>query len=222
MQSDPRQEWERLTHLYAEMSDEELLELSGEFGNLTETAQQVLRDEMRKRRLPETAAKQTETSGNRQGSSMWSTSAGVLETGRDEALATEDRRPREYTWKVLLRECDSQEQASQMAEMLSGAGIESWIETSRNSWDDDGPRVLVAEDQLDEAQEIAARTIPQEIVAESQQTEEDFEPPRCPQCGAEDPLLLGVNPGNTWRCENCGAQWTDVTSVENAVRNPAG
>ncbi|MGC2298006.1 MAG: hypothetical protein WA476_04325 [Acidobacteriaceae bacterium] len=51
MQNDAAQEWQRLTSLYAEKSDEELLELAEDFGNLTETAQQVLRDEMRKRRL---------------------------------------------------------------------------------------------------------------------------------------------------------------------------
>jgi hypothetical protein len=51
MQSDSAAEWERLTRLYGEKSDEELLELAEDFGNLTETAQQVLRDEMKKRRL---------------------------------------------------------------------------------------------------------------------------------------------------------------------------
>jgi ribosomal protein L37AE/L43A len=37
----------------------------------------------------------------------------------------------------------------------------------------------------------------------------DFEPPVCPKCGAEDPLLESVDPLNTWLCEICGEQWTD-------------
>jgi transposase-like protein len=37
----------------------------------------------------------------------------------------------------------------------------------------------------------------------------EFEPPVCPDCGAEDPLLEDVNPRNAWLCERCGKQWTD-------------
>jgi hypothetical protein len=51
MQSDAGAEWERLTRIYAEKSDEELRELAEDFGNLTDVAQQVLRDEMKKRGL---------------------------------------------------------------------------------------------------------------------------------------------------------------------------
>ena len=51
MQSDTGAEWERLTQLYAEKSDEELRELTEDFGNLTDTARQVLREEMRKQGL---------------------------------------------------------------------------------------------------------------------------------------------------------------------------
>ena len=51
MQSDPALEWRRLTEHYREMSDEELRELAADFANLTETAQQVLAQEMRSRGL---------------------------------------------------------------------------------------------------------------------------------------------------------------------------
>ena len=44
-------DWQSLTKLYGEMSDEELLELDAQLGDLTEMAQQVLRDEMKKRGL---------------------------------------------------------------------------------------------------------------------------------------------------------------------------
>ena len=51
MQADPIAEWQRLTEHYREMSDEELGELACDFDDLTETAQQVLRSEMRSRGL---------------------------------------------------------------------------------------------------------------------------------------------------------------------------
>ena len=49
MQIDPMAEWTRLTQLYGEMGDLELRELDPR--DLTEVAQQVLRDELRKRGL---------------------------------------------------------------------------------------------------------------------------------------------------------------------------
>ena len=56
MQESPDQEWRRLGKHYAEMYDEELLELARDYKDLTETAQLVLRDEMKKRGLGEPLA----------------------------------------------------------------------------------------------------------------------------------------------------------------------
>ncbi|MFZ0394194.1 MAG: hypothetical protein WCF17_21135 [Terracidiphilus sp.] len=53
MQESPDQEWRRLTGHYAGMYDGELLELTHDYKSLTEMAQQVLRDEMKKRGLGE-------------------------------------------------------------------------------------------------------------------------------------------------------------------------
>ncbi|MGB6132700.1 MAG: hypothetical protein WCC14_04370 [Acidobacteriaceae bacterium] len=219
MQSDPRQEWERLTHLYGEMGDEELLEIAEDFGNLTETAQQVLRDELRKRRLPEPATKKQETEKDpRPMPGRWG-QAILGHAPQVSAGDNQDDRPREYTWKTLLCECEERERAWQISEVLKQAGIESWIEGPQSQDDLTWPRVMVAADQLNEARAIAARPIPQEIVDQSKVKEEEFEAPKCPKCGAEDPLLLGVDPANTWQCENCDALWTDVANVENAGRN---
>lgn len=52
----PDNEWRRLTEHYAGMYDEELLDLARDYKNLTEMAQQVLRDEMKKRGLGDPAA----------------------------------------------------------------------------------------------------------------------------------------------------------------------
>ena len=81
------------------------------------------------------------------------------------------------------------------------------------------PRILVAADQFDQAREIASQPIPQAIVEQSKMQVPDFEPPVCPSCGADDPILEGADPVNSWRCERCGKQWTDP--AEEANDSPA-
>src|SRR5579871_5916657 len=49
MQQDPMEEWRRLTALYGEMGDLEIHELTGQINDLTPNAQQILRDELKKR-----------------------------------------------------------------------------------------------------------------------------------------------------------------------------
>jgi hypothetical protein len=226
MEFDYAAEWQRLTEHYAEMSDEELRELAGQFGDLTEMAQQVLRDEMRKRRLGDPSAHR-EPEGLREetrrlGESRHAKAQGIVPPPQwDTALALpeEDDEPEqenedqghEYTWKTPLCECESRERAWQIYEMLRRAGIESWIEAPQQySTDLNGPRVIVAADQLDEARQIAAQPTPPDIVEESKLKVPEFESPRCPRCGASDPVLEDVDPCNAWSCEICGHQWTQA------------
>jgi hypothetical protein len=207
--SDSITDWQSLTQLYGEMGETELYELHAGIGDLTETAQQVLRDEMRKRGLSEQPAKQeipaaTALLTNRQWDGNNNSAADGDEAGQ----------PSEFTWKVLLCECEDQEQAWQIREVLRQAGIESWIEGLgyRVALDQSNPRIQVAADQLDEARRILANPIPQSIIDQSKMPAEEYEPPVCPSCGAADPVLEGVDPVNSWLCEGCGKQWTD--SVE--------
>jgi hypothetical protein len=225
MQTDPGTEWRRLTSLYAEKSDQELIDLSEDFGNLTDVAQQVLRDEMRRRKLDTPQLKPPPD--NRPVFGRW----GQAQTEQNPQSDAEDvdsendepDEPHEYTWKTLLCECGEREEAWQIAEVLKRAGIESWIDgpQSQDSLDVRLPRVIVAADRLEEARTIIARPIPQDIVDQSKEKVEDFVPPSCPKCKAADPLLESVNPSNSWRCENCGARWSDPLPVENAGQNPA-
>jgi hypothetical protein len=46
MQPDPVEEWRHLTALYIEMGDLEIRELATQINDLTETAKQILRDEL--------------------------------------------------------------------------------------------------------------------------------------------------------------------------------
>jgi len=132
--------------------------------------------------------------------------------------------PHDYTWKTPLCECDTQDEAWQLSEALKQAGIESWIDRPQaysprhaslvglpgfELIGMERPRVLVPADQLDQARAVAAQPIPREIVQASQMSTSEFKAPKCPACGAADPVLEAVEPENTWRCEQCGKEWAE-------------
>jgi hypothetical protein len=229
MYGNPAEEWQQLTEHYHKMWDEELNQLAEDFGNLTETAQQVLRNEMRNRGLrdplaPAAASRSPFRSvaspvAPRSSSTVDPVFAGsqLSAFGSQE----EDKSSHEYTWKTHLCACDTTKQAWQLSSALKRAGIESWVENASNGADIGCPRVLVAADQLDQAREVAARPIPPEVVEESQLEVPEFEPPQCPRCRAEDPVLESVDPANSWLCEACGKQWTDpAADADGAPEKP--
>jgi hypothetical protein len=236
MQIDPVAEWQRLTEFYRAKDDEELEELAEDFGNLTETAQDVLKTELRSRGLSLPAHNQQPDNAPAQalGDTRLPSSIDPDDFAPDSDDVSDadlDGEPAyEFTWKTPLYACDEASEAWQISEVLRRAGIESWIarKGARNVvvWDETmGGRiqVLVAADQLDEAREIAARPIPQDIVEESKDLDapvEDFVPPTCPQCHTEDPVLESSDPSNNWLCEACGARWSD--SVPDEGSEPAG
>lgn len=211
MKDNPVEEWRRLTEHYRAMSDEELYELEADFSGLTETAQQVLRNEMKVRGL-ETPRK-AEASTTLPAARRWELVSEAPEAEEDaEEAEEEDGGPREFTWKTVLCECNEAIEAWQLREVLRRAGIDSWVEGHRH--DLSNPRVLVAADQLEQAREIAARPIPQEILDEFNAPPEEYKPPVCPQCGAEDPVLESVDPVNSWLCESCGEQWSETAAEQ--------
>jgi hypothetical protein len=207
MEIDRVAEWQRLTEHYREMYDDELRNLAAEIADLTEVAQQVLRDEMKRRRLCEP----------REASQDAKSPTRIPAPGRDssfdlpngEGAAEESDLPVEFTWKTLLCECETSEEAWQIYQVLKRAGIESWIESPGSKFSASTPRVVVAADQLDQAREIAVRPIPQEIIDESRMEEPEYDLPSCPRCGAAEPTLESVDPVNRWSCEACGHQWTE-------------
>jgi hypothetical protein len=214
MHDDTIADWQRLTQLYSEMGDGELEALNDDIGDLTEVAQQVLRDEMKKRGLNEPSVPR----GAFESPERFVPSQSDAD---DDSLAEDDAEdeepPREFTWKTLLCECEEREEAWQIREALRQAGIESWMEGSGSQvWDGrSNPRILVAADQLEQAREIASQPIPQAIVDLSRMQVPDFEPPVCPSCGADDPILEGADPVNSWLCERCGKQWADPAEEAN-------
>jgi ribosomal protein L37AE/L43A len=219
MQANPIEEWQRLTELYREMGDGELEALDADKADLTEVAQQVLRDELRKRGLNEPRGTNEELNKpERFAAPRWTSHGGAPEDGD---ANEESEPPVEYTWKTPLCECEDRDEAWQIQLVLKDAGIESWIEGPgyRVGHDLFNPRIVVAADQLEKANEIISRPIPQEIVEQSRMDIPDYEPPVCPSCGAGEPVLESADPVNSWRCESCGRQWTE--QAEDAKECPA-
>ncbi|HEY1985926.1 MAG TPA: hypothetical protein VGG85_10975 [Terracidiphilus sp.] len=201
MIEDPVRYWQGITENYRQMGDAELRELAAGFGDLTDVAQQALRDEMRKRGLDVPQVPKGSS-----GALRWEPLSYRYHSAE---TPQETDRPVEFTWKTLLCECDTEEAALQIAMALEQAGIESWISRPSLKWGLDGPRVQVAADQLELAQAVLARPIPGQIIEESRQELPAFEAPHCPTCGGSDPVLVSVDPVNAWSCEACGAEWSD-------------
>jgi hypothetical protein len=247
MHFDQTQEWLRLAQEYRARSDEELLEIHRDFDDLTGVAQLVLAAELQSRGLDKKLAEEkrsaasTDSPWAKRGVSPFAERAkvafqgrqldGILGSGSAESVPDdEDGDPEsdeavEYTWKTVLCEGVEYDQAWQIWELLRRSGIESWIERpgsrSVRPWVSDhivgDIRILVAADELDRAQAIIANPIPQDIVDESHETVPEYELPRCPSCGAEDPLLESAEPVNAWKCEICGREWTDPASESEAA-----
>jgi hypothetical protein len=218
MQVNPAEEWQNLTEHYRTMFDGELEQLSADFGDLTQTAQQVLRNEMKNRGLGDPGAPAKAAAPPKLPPKPETPEPERWVSGVDpDALADkpggagedeEDEGPHEFTWKTLLCECASYGEAWEIHKALARAGLESWVEQpgrDRVSC----IRVVVAADQLEEAQAIAARPIPKEIIDEYNEEVPEFVAPKCPKCGTEDPVLESAEPTNSWLCEACGEQWSD-------------
>lgn len=219
MQTDPMEEWRRLTTLYGEMGDVEIRELAHQINDLTDTAQQILRDELKKRGISEKSL--SSQSGNRE--AVDNDSATVHWDSREDSYQDADDDVAEigsveYTWKTGLCRCDSIDEAAQRGEMLRRAGIESWVQRPGARfvvpWLELGVgdlQINVAADQLEQALAIMAHPIPQDIIDEIEEEESTpaYEIPRCPKCKAEDPTLESVEPSNNWLCESCGYTWSD-------------
>jgi ribosomal protein L37AE/L43A len=222
MQIDPLAEWRRLTDYYHSLSNEELAQLAGQFGELTDTAQQVLRGELHSRGLgdPESIARAAENPSPMRASSSVrelprEPAAGPADDSADATAQQagegdlESEAPHDFTWKVLLCECEEWKQAWQLGQALHRAGIDNWP-LSAGRTGHPYSRVFVAADQLDQARAIASQPVPRDIVEDSEQEPGEYVVPTCPSCGAEDPVLESADPANVWSCEVCGRQWTEM------------
>lgn len=224
MQTDPMEEWRRLTALYGAMGDVAIRELADQINDLTPNAQQILRDEIKMRGLNDrgSAAVEPTVAPRKNPDAMihWEPANYMYEFSQ---LPDDNGGPREYTWKTELRICDTPQEAWQVGKMLERAGIDSWIQGPNSRAGLDGSRITVAADQLEEARAIAAQPIPQDIIDESKELGDapQYENPRCPRCRAEDPTLESVEPSNNWLCESCGYKWSDPVGDDTQEPNTA-
>lgn len=122
---DPAKEWQRLTDYYGERIDEELLELATDFDGLIEVAQQVLRDELKKRGLPPPESGDPAERA-RIRTPIFKHPAASQENVAEPEAASEA--PCDYTWKVVLCEFNEREEAEDLRTALERAGIESWYD----------------------------------------------------------------------------------------------
>lgn len=221
MQDDPMEEWRNLTTLYSEMGDVELREFADQINDLTDTAKQVLRDELKKRGMAEQSSTQNVPRSESDAIGVhWDD---LEHSNQDAGAGAPGGESTEYTWKTGLCRCDSIEEASQRCEMLRRAGIECWVQRPGAryfvAWVDElgvgDIQINVAADQLDHARAVIANPIPQDIIDEIKQEESTpaYEIPTCPKCGAEDPTLESADPSNSWLCESCGYTWSEPVDV---------
>jgi cell division septation protein DedD len=206
MPTDPAEEWRRLSTLYSEMGDIEIQELADQINDLTPAAQQILRDELKKRSLAiesEPHAGADSMRPLRKATVNYEPARYRYNPGSD---SNDGDGEHEFTWKVPLCDCETRTEARRIATMLQRAGIDSWIEAPGDS-----ARILVGADQLDQAELIAAQPVPQDILDEERELEAaaQYELPTCPHCGAPDPILESVEPSNNWLCESCDHTWSD-------------
>lgn len=220
MPTDPLEEWRRLTTLYSEMGDIEIQDLADQINDLTPTAQQVLRDELKKRTLMNQDDGQNSSRSSRESVAGWESDDDRNDFG---AHSDDNDGAHHYTWKVPLCNRETAAEAQCVLLMLRRAGIDSWIEATENRGGREWPRVLVAADQLDQARSIADQPIPQDILDEVNdgQSASEYELPTCPQCAAPDPILESVEPSNCWLCESCGYTWSDPVLDDSIGRGTA-
>ena len=228
MQTDPVEEWRRLSALYSEMGDVEIEELADQINDLTPAAQDVLREELKKRGLTTEPNAPPVTpvsvSGNR-AEVYWlkeaDTAAAAQLEGSEEDVPTVD-----YTWKVALCRCESLDEAAARCEMLRRVGVDSWIQRPGAQfvvpWLEfgvGGIQINVAADQRDQALAIIDQPIPQDILDQlaEQSTAPEYELPTCPNCHAPDPTLETVEPSNNWLCESCGHTWSDPVPADSGA-----
>jgi hypothetical protein len=189
----PADEWRHLTALYAEMGDTELLELKASLEDLTEVAQDVLRDEMKKRELWDLPLPQVDSP--------------------DEEDAEPHSLENLRLAGAVVGQYDTVNEANLAGYVLELAGIQAVV--VNNTFDLTLPALRVAPRDAVRATTLLGQPISAGVRADYEATRNlpDFEVPVCPHCHCEEVLLEEVEPCNQWLCEECGHRWADATPL---------
>ncbi|HVJ08565.1 MAG TPA: hypothetical protein VM554_09280 [Acidisarcina sp.] len=179
-------DYQQLVRHYSSMYDEELQTLAAQYDDLTEVAQQALREELQRRKM-DLPQRRQEPSGE-------VPAAVPLEVD----MAADGN--------ALVGNFRTVEEATIAYWALEIAGIASKVVTPQT------PRLQLAPEDVERAQQVLAQPISDEAMEQYEAAREtgDFQSPECPRCGTPDPLLESADPVNEWFCESCGHQWKDT------------
>lgn len=200
-QPNPEEERQRLTELYAGMSDGELDALSADSGNLTDEAGQALINELARRR-PEGSAP----------------AAAVVDPEHDSA---------ELADVVSIRQFRDLPEALLAKGALDSASIDSFLiddNMIRMDWFYSnlvgGIKLCVKQEDAEAALDLLEQSIPEEFEVEGVG---QYEQPRCPKCESLDIAFDDLNQPvawlsayvlapialhrKRWVCHSCGERW---------------
>jgi DNA-directed RNA polymerase subunit M/transcription elongation factor TFIIS len=202
-------EYRRLSDLYREISDHELLDLARRPSELTEIAQQAVRSEISRRGLKPEPVESHQLS---------------------EAVPPPDAQdPNDPNFDqdrqlVSIRTVWSAADALQLQQLLAGAGIPSYIGPERATSPDavtsnfaDGVDILVMSIGVPWARLAMKNYTPANDPADEFEEIVDEASVRCPKCHSTEvvleetePVREGTSPEHfKWTCDACGSHWED-------------
>lgn len=199
MPNDPQQERARLVETYRVFSDGELERIAGQAFELTDTAREVLKNELVRRGLnPE-----------------------IAESPKGDEVASR-------SW-VAVRTFRDLPEALLAKGSLESADIECTLADDnmvRLDWFYSnaigGIKLMVDRENMDVAEQVLSQPIPENFEAEGIGP---YEQPKCPECGSLDITFQEINKPvafvtayfgvpvplkrKAWKCQSCDAEWEE-------------
>jgi hypothetical protein len=198
-QPDSLAQQQEFTRLYASMSDEQLLELHDDYDDLSEIAQPILRDELHRRKLWQSApAAQPEKPAP-------APDDGAPLPGDTEELLLDG---------VIVGILDNDSDVGLASYILEQAKIPSIASNPKESFGIRRTELRVSPEDADRAAALLAQPVTASMREEYQAMLDagDFVLPACPACGSTEILLESTEPTNHWLCDACGHHWQDASS----------
>jgi len=115
---------------------------------------------------------------------------------------------------VSVAQCLTTDDAQFVVYLLWQQGIRSGILVPADKMDPRLPTINVAPEDEHAALRILAEPLPPGL-REEYDSEPEFDvppPPCCPACRSDVVVLDDIEPGNRWRCEQCGDEWIEMVS----------
>lgn len=189
-------QYQDLVTLYGSYGDAELVALARGMADLTDAAQEALKEEMTRRKLDVAGSSKRAESREVSDEELLDMRA-YAETAPDECIFDfENEEAVQAAYYALVRE-------GIRAVVVSGDGVRN----VRN--DHRGPRLVVTPKDAQQAAAILSEPSTDALTAEADETVDGFALPHCPACGGEETLLESVDPVNQWRCDDCGHTWLE-------------